>query len=242
MPPFTSRNASRYSTTLHWAKVESSILPKYLSQLRIWAHNYWAMNTIDQSDDQSEAVTRLSEKQRECLALVLQHLTSKQIAKRLGISHHTVNQRLDSARRTLGVATRLDAAIVYSQHRSLCDSFVYDHPSGEKKILESAVYSKDLSDLIVREPFVVDAETANDITNGQPVDGGLLTLNEAAATTLLPPWERDAVIRPFKGSFFGANESAKRIFMILGLSVLMTIVIIVGASAAEVLTRLVGRF
>lgn len=199
------------------------------------------MNAIHQPVDRSEAVTRLSEKQCECLALVLQHLTSKQIAQRLGISHHTVNQRLDSARRTLGVATRLDAAIVYGQHRSIYETFVYDHQNGEKNLFESEVKSADLPDLTVHEPLVVDAEVANGLTNGQPVDGGLLTLNEAAAATLLPPWERDAVIRPFKGSFFGANESARRIFMILGLSVLIMIVIIVGASVAEVLTRLVGH-
>ena len=41
-----------------------------------------------------------------------QHLTSKEIALRLGISPHTVDQRLRSALRTLNVRRRKDAALL----------------------------------------------------------------------------------------------------------------------------------
>lgn len=57
----------------------------------------------------------LTPKQRECLEQVLLHRTSKQIAIGLGISPYTVDQRLDSARRKLGVATRADAAQAYAR-------------------------------------------------------------------------------------------------------------------------------
>lgn len=41
---------------------------------------------------------------RECLALLMQGLTQKQIAERLGISHSTVRSHLNKAYRALGVS------------------------------------------------------------------------------------------------------------------------------------------
>lgn len=53
---------------------------------------------------------RLTDRQIDCLRLVGQGLSSKEIAAELGISHHTVDLHLKRAIRTLGVATRRDAA------------------------------------------------------------------------------------------------------------------------------------
>ena len=55
-------------------------------------------------------VARLSEGQRQCLLLVDEHLSSKQIALRLGISSHTVDQRVRQALQILGVEKRGEAA------------------------------------------------------------------------------------------------------------------------------------
>jgi len=54
--------------------------------------------------------SRLSERQKEVLRLVFQNYDAKQIAKKLGISPHTVNDHMRAARRTLGVARTMDAA------------------------------------------------------------------------------------------------------------------------------------
>lgn len=54
--------------------------------------------------------SRLTDRQIDCLRLVGQGLSSKEIAAELGISHHTVDLHLKRAIRTLGVATRRDAA------------------------------------------------------------------------------------------------------------------------------------
>lgn len=51
----------------------------------------------------------LTEAQLECLQLVRQRKTAKQIARTLNISHHAVEQRLKSARRKLGVDTTAEA-------------------------------------------------------------------------------------------------------------------------------------
>jgi DNA-binding CsgD family transcriptional regulator len=62
------------------------------------------------------AAANLSEGQRECLRMVLSHMSSKEIARALGISRHTVDQRLRLAMRTLQVANRIDAARALAAH------------------------------------------------------------------------------------------------------------------------------
>lgn len=55
-------------------------------------------------------IDQLTPGQIDCLLLVHQHLTSKEIAPRLGISRHTVDQRIRLALRTLGCKRRAHAA------------------------------------------------------------------------------------------------------------------------------------
>jgi DNA-binding CsgD family transcriptional regulator len=57
-----------------------------------------------------QSLTDLTEGQKACLRLVVQHHTSKEIARKLGISRYTVDQRLDAARHKLNAASRKDAA------------------------------------------------------------------------------------------------------------------------------------
>ncbi len=62
------------------------------------------------ADSHEDRVDRLSAGQRQCLELVNQHLSSKEIALRLGISPHTVDQRVRQALQILGVEKRGEAA------------------------------------------------------------------------------------------------------------------------------------
>lgn len=57
----------------------------------------------------------LSDGQRDCLRLVMLHMSSKEIARTLGISPHTVDQRLRVAVRNLGVSSRFEAARLLAQ-------------------------------------------------------------------------------------------------------------------------------
>lgn len=62
----------------------------------------------------SQATLRsLTEKQRAVLDLLIEHKTSKEISRILGISPHTVDQRIMLARAKLGVATRGEVAQAY---------------------------------------------------------------------------------------------------------------------------------
>ena len=70
----------------------------------------------------------LTEGQVACLQLVVNHHTSKEIGRILGISPFTVDQRLDAARRKLNAASRKDAAKIFAaiKHESISEQFVYE--------------------------------------------------------------------------------------------------------------------
>src|SRR5687768_18136534 len=57
-----------------------------------------------------EIVKRLTPRERECLRLVARLMTSKQIALELGISKHTVDERIENARKRIGARGRYEAA------------------------------------------------------------------------------------------------------------------------------------
>ena len=69
---------------------------------------------------------QLTERQKICLRLVFQHKSSKEIARELGISKDTVDQRLDRARKLLGAATRVEAAQAFASFESEYHRVVYD--------------------------------------------------------------------------------------------------------------------
>jgi len=56
-----------------------------------------------------ETISRLTERQRACLELVAMGFTSKQIGRKLGISHSTVDNHVLAATQLLGVADRREA-------------------------------------------------------------------------------------------------------------------------------------
>lgn len=59
------------------------------------------------------AFNRLTARQRQCLRLVAAPATSKQIARELGISSHTVDEHIREALATLGVSDRQEAARLF---------------------------------------------------------------------------------------------------------------------------------
>ena len=67
----------------------------------------------EQADLALDVLTSLTSKQRDVLDLLIQHKTSKEISRTLGISPHTVDQRIMLARAKLGVVTRGEVAQAY---------------------------------------------------------------------------------------------------------------------------------
>lgn len=93
----------------------------------------------------------LTDKQRAVLDLLIEHKTSKEISRILGISHHTVDQRIMLARAKLGVSTRSEVAQAY---RRLVAS-----PAPVPAVYERTVYDfSDVAPLVdaLQEPIRED--------------------------------------------------------------------------------------
>ena len=73
-------------------------------------------------------VSRLSSGQLDCLRLVDQHLSSKEIAVELGISSHTVDQRIRGALHILGVERRSHAARRVAQELGPYQRLIHQPP------------------------------------------------------------------------------------------------------------------
>lgn len=78
--------------------------------------------------EMEQRVRRLSAGQLDCLLLVDQHLSSKEIAGELGISSHTVDQRVRQALHILGVERRAQAARIVARHRGPYQRLIHQSP------------------------------------------------------------------------------------------------------------------
>jgi DNA-binding CsgD family transcriptional regulator len=74
---------------------------------------------------EAKVLASLTGKQREVLDLLIEHKTSKEIGRRLGISPHTVDQRIQFAKDKLGARTRNEAAAAYRRLREICEQTTY---------------------------------------------------------------------------------------------------------------------
>ena len=80
----------------------------------------------------AERVAKLSSGQLACLQLVDQHLSSKEIAQELGISSHTVDQRVRGALHVLGVERRAQAARMVAQAAGPYQRLIHQSPYIER--------------------------------------------------------------------------------------------------------------
>ena len=82
---------------------------------------------MGRQDSEGEIILAgLTAKQREVLDLLIEHKTSKEIARRLKISPHTVDQRIQFAKEKLGATSRNEAAAVYRRLVEICGQMTYD--------------------------------------------------------------------------------------------------------------------
>ena len=73
-------------------------------------------------------VARLTAGQLDCLRLVDQHLSSKEIATELNISPHTVDQRIRQTLAILGVERRAQAARIVAQYSGPYQRLIHQSP------------------------------------------------------------------------------------------------------------------
>ena len=78
--------------------------------------------------DMVARVQRLSVGQLDCLRLVNEHLSSKEIAATLAISPHTVDQRIRGALQILGVERRSQAARIVARYGGEYQRLIHQSP------------------------------------------------------------------------------------------------------------------
>ncbi len=76
----------------------------------------------------AQRVARLTAGQLDCLRLVDQHLNSKEIAAKLNISPHTVDQRLRQVLHILGVERRSQAVRIVAQYSEPYQRLIHQSP------------------------------------------------------------------------------------------------------------------
>ena len=79
-------------------------------------------------NEMAARVTRLSQGQLDCLRLVNDHHSSKEIAAALDISPHTVDQRIRGALHLLGVERRSQAARIVAQYGEPYQRLIHQSP------------------------------------------------------------------------------------------------------------------
>lgn len=122
----------------------------------------------------SEQHNILTEKQQQALEMVADHLSSKEIAIRLGISSHSVDKRLDEARRKLGASTRKEAARIFFEN--------------DKHIIGG--------DWLTGEPITVPENAANSQNDDDERHNALYSFADVAPIKQHAPWRSWQVAVP----------------------------------------------
>jgi DNA-binding CsgD family transcriptional regulator len=91
----------------------------------------------------AERLNKLNEAQRICLRMVFMHMSSKDIARELGISPHTVDQRLKAAIQILGVDSRVEAArlLARAEGGATYQPLVYQSPDIAEVASQAPIHS-----------------------------------------------------------------------------------------------------
>lgn len=95
----------------------------------------------DSSGDDIALLAALTAKQKDVLDLLVQHKTSKEIARELGISPHTVDQRIQFAKTKLNAGTRGELAQEYRRLCAIYDAMTYEN----SRIAEPAEHAEMVS-------------------------------------------------------------------------------------------------
>ena len=117
----------------------------------------------------ADRVARLSPGQLDCLRLVDQHLSSKEIAGELKISPHTVDQRIRGALHILGVDRRTQAARLVARHCGPYQRLIHQSPYVEPEpspvqpmgAVSHQIRHADRAGRVGSAGFITEQESAN---------------------------------------------------------------------------------
>lgn len=176
---------------------------------------------MDANGATANPLKRLTGKQREVLDLLIQHKTSKEISRTLGISPYTVDQRINIARGKFGLSSRNEVAQEYRRLLQTYEQTVYQNSD-----MAAAAIPSDSRD---RDKL-----------------GNLLALPKAelalpGRTTLFK--ERDGVedFRVCPELLDGQWGTLARLGVMTAIALLLIVVVLGGLSIFSVLSQLLAR-
>ncbi len=169
-----------------------------------------------------ERVKRLSDGQLKVLRLVDQHLNSKEIAAELGISPHTVDQRIRGAIRILGVTKRQEAA------RLVAQVLPYQRLIHQPPDIDAAPANDD------QDPAISFQIRHADRAGGIGAAGLETEQGQAPRSFLVPPWSTRRNPRNEMGV-------GQRLLWILGISMAASFSAGMYLAGLESLARLAGH-
>lgn len=160
--------------------------------------------------------SRLTEKHRASLDLLLERMTSKEIARVLDVAKATVDQRLTAARSILGVTSRDKAAIEYARLKQIYDRITYDpmHIPSSPKLVPSNFADGDPTDVI---------QLIHRQGGGDDAGGGAMGL-----------------ALPFTGFLGHDHRTAARVTIMTSMLIALLIVLLAGLGIAQALSHLVS--
>jgi DNA-binding CsgD family transcriptional regulator len=181
----------------------------------------------------AEPIT-LTSKQRDVLDLLLDHMTSKEIAIQLDISPHTVDQRIGIARRKLGASSRSQLVLKYRalQEAEPRPSVTPETtPTALEPIYEETVYQN--SDIADPAPDLLKQSTGGtEMSYSLPSEAG-------AQSRFNNGIDRDLRVVP--EIFDGAYGTYARICVILAIATLILFVMLGGLTMFSQLSSIMAQ-
>jgi DNA-binding CsgD family transcriptional regulator len=160
-------------------------------------------------------IAGLTDKQREVLDLLIEHKTSKEIARLLGISPHTVDQRIFFAKEKLGAASRNEAAAAYRRLVAISGRMTYQN----SRIARPAATSESNPGLLAGQVLTLGREELS-----QPESSGLPELD----FRVVPEW------------FDGRYGTLVRLSAIIMIAAILVIFVLGGLAIFSTLSELMA--
>lgn len=192
------------------------------------------MMTTFPLQDEDDVLDALTPKQREVLDLLIQHKTSKEISRLLGISPHTVDQRIMLARAKLNVATRGEVA---QQYRRLVEERRNSAISSPAIIWEKPVYQPSYVEMTESDGQGPDRE------DGVAFQTTIGLLRKAPQETEQSEAARavKAYYRVLPEVFDGPNGTLVRLGSIAAITVFLILIVLGGLSIFSQLSEIIGH-
>lgn len=166
--------------------------------------------------NEQDILASLTGKQRQVLDLLIEHKTSKEIARILDISPHTVDQRIQFARDKLGAHSRSETAVIYRRLVETYGQLTYEN-SG------------------IAEPDV----DLHGHDGPQVSDNGTLQRTRARS---VPSADTELDYAVVQELFEGRHATLIRLGTIMAIAVLLVILVLGGLTLLSELSRLMpGR-